>query len=176
MWRRVLTGFSKFLAVEGICCSFEVCILTVEHHGYHIDEKEDWSYFTSPTNTTELNSFLGLLNHRIILCHRKCHCYPDGTERPIAGEPCYQVNVTILRRALSLVFGTQKFHQYISGRQFTLITDHRPLTTILLKEIFHQWLVLLDCNALSLSLQYQQSHMPMQIVYHAYLLLGGRQP
>jgi len=37
----------------------------------------------------------------------------------------------IEREALSLIFGIQKFHQYIYGCKFTLITDHQPLTTIL---------------------------------------------
>ena len=35
------------------------------------------------------------------------------------------------KEALSLVFGIQKFHPYLYGRKFTLVTDHKPLTTIL---------------------------------------------
>ncbi len=33
--------------------------------------------------------------------------------------------------ALSLVFGIKRFHQYLYWREFQLLTDHKPLTTIL---------------------------------------------
>jgi len=35
------------------------------------------------------------------------------------------------KEAYSLVYGVRKFHQYLYGREFTLCTHQKPLTTIL---------------------------------------------
>ena len=64
------------------------------------------------------------------------HVFPDGSERPVAfasrslnsAEKNY---AQIEREALSIVFGICRFHQYLYGRTFTLVSDHKPLTTIL---------------------------------------------
>ena len=64
------------------------------------------------------------------------HVMSDGTERPIAFAShtlsnAEQNYAQVKKEALSLIFGIKRFHSYIYGRQFTLVTDHKPLTAIL---------------------------------------------
>jgi len=64
------------------------------------------------------------------------HVARDGSEHPIAFASC-SLSVSernysqIEKEALALVFGVRKFHQFIYGRHFTLVTDHKPLLAIL---------------------------------------------
>ncbi|XP_063385411.1 uncharacterized protein K02A2.6-like [Cydia fagiglandana] len=62
---------------------------------------------------------------------------PDGQgrERPVAYisrklNTAEQNYSQIHREALAIVFSTQKFHQYLYGKRFTLVTDHKPLISI----------------------------------------------
>ena len=60
---------------------------------------------------------------------------PNGTEHPItyasrtlsAAEKNY---AQIEKEGLALVFKVQKFHKYIYGHKFTMVTDHKPLLAI----------------------------------------------
>ena len=67
-----------------------------------------------------------------ILAHRM----PNGSERPVAFASrtlsCSEKNYSqIEKEALACVFGVKKFHQYLYGHHFTLITDHKPLIQLL---------------------------------------------
>ena len=50
------------------------------------------------------------------------HMLSSGEEKP---------NAQLEKEALALVFGVKIFHQFLYGCRFTLLTNHKPLTTIL---------------------------------------------
>ncbi|XP_037942535.1 uncharacterized protein K02A2.6-like [Teleopsis dalmanni] len=63
------------------------------------------------------------------------HRHPDGSERPIAFASktlnTHQVRYSqIEKEALSIIFGVTRFHQYLFGHKFILVTDHKPLVSI----------------------------------------------
>ena len=66
------------------------------------------------------------------------HKYPDGSERLIgyASRSLFKAEKNysqIEKEGLAGVFGVNKFHSYLLGHSFELITYHKPLTTL-----FHQ--------------------------------------
>ena len=63
------------------------------------------------------------------------HRYRDGSERPIANASktltaTQRKYSQIQKEALSIIFALNKFHQFLYGRQFILVTDHKPLITL----------------------------------------------
>ena len=65
---------------------------------------------------------------------------PDGELRPVAYASksltmTEQRYACIEREMLAIVFGARRFHTYLFGRQFTVVTDHRPLVMIMDKPV-----------------------------------------
>ena len=86
------------------------------------------------------------------------HLMPDGSERPIgyASRTLTQSeqNYSQLKKErLSCILGIKKFHHYVFGRSFQLITDHKPLLGLLRenKTVFPQASARIKCWSLFLS-------------------------
>jgi len=63
------------------------------------------------------------------------HRYEDGSERPIANVSKTLTDTQrrysqIQKEALAIIFALHKFHQFLYGRRFILVTDHKPLTSL----------------------------------------------
>ena len=60
------------------------------------------------------------------------HKMEDDSEKPIAFAsrslaPAKKKYAQLDKEALAIIFGVKKFHQYLSGRRFTIYSDHKHL-------------------------------------------------
>lgn len=63
------------------------------------------------------------------------HIVANGEERPIAyasrSLSVLEINYSrIEKEALGIIYGVRRFNTYVYRRQFRLITDHEPLTSM----------------------------------------------
>ena len=64
------------------------------------------------------------------------HITPDGSEKPVyhasRSLATAEKNYSQLdKEALAIIIGVKRFHQYIYGRTFQLVSDHKPSMSIL---------------------------------------------
>ena len=64
------------------------------------------------------------------------HVLEDGSEKPVAYalstlNPVEKRYSQLDKEALAIVFGVKRFHQYLFGRQFSIVSDHKPLQYLL---------------------------------------------
>lgn len=118
-----------------------------------LKKDKDWDWSTSCQQA--FDSIRGILNSDLLLTHYDPslevivaadasehgvgaviqHRWTDGTIKAIAHSSCSltpaeQNYSQIEKEGLALIFAVKKFHKYIYGRHFTLLTDHRPLLSI----------------------------------------------
>jgi len=67
------------------------------------------------------------------------HTMPDGSERPIGFtsrtlNPAEKNYSQLDKEGAAVIFGLKKFHKYVYGRTFNIVTDHKPLLTLFHEE------------------------------------------
>ncbi len=102
-----------------------------------------------------------------VLAHRM----PDGSERLIGyashSLSSSQRNYSQLEEALALVFGVQRFHSFLFGHSFELVTDHQPLLALLHEHRstspqasarIRRWSLLLSAYEYTITFQKTEAH------------------
>ena len=91
----------------------------------------------------------------------------DGKEHPVAFASRTLMKTErnyaqVEREALAVIFGLQRFHQYLFGRDFVLVSDHKPLVELfgentplppMTSARIHRWAMIL--SGYSYKLQYK---------------------
>ena len=76
------------------------------------------------------------------------HQMENGTQQPIGFgsqtlAPAERKYAQVEKEALAIIFGVKKFHQYLLGRRFTILSDHKPLMYLFVNEVsevyHHPW-------------------------------------
>jgi hypothetical protein len=94
----------------------------------------------------------------------------NGEERPVVYASrtltkTEQNYSQLEKEALALIFAVRKFHSYIYGRRFTLVTDHKPLVTIfgpktgipsLAAQRLQRWAIILSAHQYDIA--YRSTH------------------
>jgi hypothetical protein len=98
------------------------------------------------------------------------HIMDNGEERPVVFASrtltkTEQNYSQLEKEALALIFAVRKFHSYIYGRRFTLVTDHKPLVTIfgpkkgipsLAAQRLQRWAIILSAH--QYDIDYRSTH------------------
>ena len=149
-----ITTLRSFLGLVNYYQSFVPNMRSIR---YPLDNllKKDVKWNWSTSSQQAFDSIRGILNSDLLLTHYDPslevivaadasehglgaviqHRWPDGTIKAIAHASCSLTPAErnysqVEKEGLALIFAVKKFHKYIYGRHFTLLTDHRPLLSI----------------------------------------------
>ena len=120
----------------------------------------------------------------LLILVKKKNQFPDGREQPIALasrslSPSECNYVQIEKEALSLIFGVRKFHQYLYGKSFVLVTDHKCLTTLLVPKTgiptlvasrMQRWGLILSAYSYTIEYRVTNNHGELGLITHSFCI------
>jgi hypothetical protein len=149
-----VTILRSFLGLVSYYQSFVLNMHSIHKHLHDLLKKDNELTWSARCQQA-FESIKGILNSDLLLTHYDPslevivaadaseqgvdaviqHRWPDGSVKAIAHascslKPAEQNYSQIEKEGLELIFAVKKFHKYIYGRNFTLLTDHRPLLSI----------------------------------------------